>query len=93
VAYLPYPLAKLLYHLFTLFLPTSDYMFFLDLEPEESLGRMSKRDEEEMFENREDLIKVRKKALKLAKDWNIIDSSGNVNSVKKDIEAILDDLG
>ncbi|AXV40710.1 thymidylate kinase [Methanobacterium sp. BAmetb5] len=93
VAYLPYPLAKLLYHLFTLFLPTSEYMFFLDLEPEESLGRMSKRDEEEMFENREDLIKVRKKALQLAKDWNIINTAGSVDSVKKDIEAILDELG
>ncbi|CDG65600.1 MAG: dTMP kinase [Methanobacterium sp.] len=93
VAYLPYPLAKILYHFFTLFLPTSEYMFFLDLEPEESLGRMSKRDETEMFENMDDLIKVRKKALKLAKDWNIIDTSGSVNQVQRDINAILDELG
>ena len=54
---------------------------------------MSKRDETEMFENMDDLIKVRKKALKLAKDWNIIDTSGSVNQVQRDINAILDELG
>jgi len=78
VAYLPLPLARILYQFFCLILPTSEYMFFLDLEPEESIQRMSQRDSEEMFENMDDLIKVRKKALKLAQGWHIINTSGTI---------------
>lgn len=92
VAYLPLPLAKLLYTFFTIILPTSEYMFFLDLEPEESLLRMSKREDEEMFENIADLIKVRKKALNLAMEWHIINTIGTIDDVKNDINAILDEL-
>lgn len=92
VAYLPLPLAKLLYWFFTLILPTSQYMFFLDLEPEESLKRMSVRNDEEMFENLEDLVKVRKKALELAHDWHIINTAGSIDKVKENIHAILDDM-
>jgi dTMP kinase len=92
VAYLPLPLAKLLYNFFTLILPTSEYMFFLDLEPEESLLRMSQRDEEEMFENMDDLIKVRKKALKLAQGWHIINTVGTIEDVEDNINTILDEL-
>jgi dTMP kinase len=92
VAYLPLPLAKILYKFFTLFLPTSQYMFFLDLEPEESLKRMAQREDEEMFENIDDLIKVRKKALTLAHGWYIISTSGTIEEVFKDIEEILNSL-
>ncbi|EKF84657.1 thymidylate kinase [Methanobacterium formicicum] len=92
VAYLPLPLARLLYWFFTLILPTSGYMFFLDLEPDESLQRMSTRNDEEMFENRDDLIKVRKKALQLAHNWHIINTAGSIEEVKEDIHTILDDL-
>ncbi len=92
VAYLPLPLAKLLYWFFTMILPTSQYMFFLDLEPEESLKRMSSRNDEEMFENLDDLIKVRKKALELAQDWYIINTAGSISEVKEKIHAILDDV-
>lgn len=89
VAYLPLPLAKILYKFFTLVLPTSEYMFFLDLTPEESLKRMSVREDEEMFENLEDLIKVRNKALNLTKDWHIINTSGKIEEVFEDVDAIL----
>lgn len=92
VAYLPFPLAKFLYWFFTQFLPISEYMFFLDLNPEESLLRMSQRDEEEMFENIDDLIKVRKKALKLAEGWHIINTAGTISDAEKKINAILDEL-
>jgi dTMP kinase len=92
VAYLPIPLAKLLYWFFIQILPTSQYMFFLDLEPDESLKRMSTRNDKEMFENRDDLIKVRKKALQLAHNWHIINTAGSIAEVKEDINAILDDL-
>ncbi|KAF5066270.1 thymidylate kinase [Methanobacterium aggregans] len=92
VAYLPLPLAKILYWVLTAFLPTSKYMFFLDLTPEESLHRMEDRDAEEMFENLEDLMKVRRKALSLTKDWNIIDTSGTIEEVQEKINKVLDRL-
>ncbi len=92
VAYLPFPVAKLLYNFFTLILPTSEYMFFLDLEPEESLKRMSQREEEEMFENIDDLIEVRKKARELAHDWHIIEASGNIENVRCAIDDILNEM-
>ncbi len=92
LAYLPLPLAKLLYSFFTRILPTSQYMFFLDLEVEESLRRMSSRKETEMFENRDDLIKVREKALKLAQGWYIINTAGSIGEVNQKINEILDEL-
>lgn len=92
VAYLPLPLAKILYSLFTMILPTSPYMFFLDLEPQESLKRMSARNDEEMFENMKDLVKVRKKALELAQNWHIINTAGSIEEVEENIHKILDDV-
>ena len=92
VAYLPLPLAKLFYKFFSTVLPTSEYMFFLDVEPEESLKRLSKRNEKEMFENLEDLVKVREKALKLANNWNIVNTCQPIKDVQKQIEKILDTL-
>ncbi len=92
VAYLPLPLAKLFYKFFSTILPTSDYMFFLDVEPQESLNRISKRNEKEMFENLDDLIKVREKALKLVNNWNIINTGYSIEHVQKQIEKILDNL-
>lgn len=92
IAYLPLPLAKFLYWFFTMVLPTSDYMFFLDLEPEESVRRMSQREEEEMFENKDALIKVRKRAIELAQGWHIINTIGTIDGVKDKINAILDEV-
>ncbi|WP_342766172.1 thymidylate kinase [Methanobacterium petrolearium] len=92
VAYLPLPLAKILYKFFCLILPTSEYMFFLDLKPEESIQRMSQRDSKEMFENMDDLIKVRKKALELANGWHIINTAGTIDDAKDEINIILDEL-
>ena len=92
VTYLPLPLAQLLYRIFTTVLPTSDYMFFLDLEPEEAFKRLSEREEEEMFENLEDLTQVRNKALQLVKDWHIINTEGSIEAVQQRIDLILEDL-
>jgi len=92
VTYLPLPLAKLLYRIFTAVLPTSDYMFFLDLKPEEALKRLSERDEEEMFENLEDLTEVRDKALQLVKGWHIINTEGSIEDVQQRIDLILEEL-
>ncbi len=91
-AYLPEKLAKIGYNFFCGFVPTSDYMFFLDAEPEVVLKRFEERNEKEMFETFESLVKVRNKALSLVKDWYIIDSSKSVDETYLSIENILTKL-
>ncbi|MDD3986032.1 MAG: thymidylate kinase [Methanobacterium sp.] len=90
VAYLPFPIAKILYMFFSKILPTSNYMFFLDVEPDELYKRLLKRSEHEMFENLYDLIKVRVKALKLAKDWHIINTGTTIEQAQLEINKILE---
>jgi len=92
VAYLPFPIARLLYSFFSMVLPTSNYMFFLDVEPDELLKRLLKRNKHEMFENLNDLIKVRGKALELAKDWHIINTGNSIEQAQIEINKILDCL-
>ena len=92
VAYLPMPLASLLYKFFITVLPTSEYMFFLDVEPSVLMERLSLRSEKEMFENPKDLTKVRKKALRLTQGWHIIENGQSLEDSQKKIVEILDDL-
>ena len=89
VAYLPIPLAKLLYKFFSMVLPTSDYMFFLDLEPEEALKRISMRDDHEIFENIDDLVNVREKVMKLSYGWKVINTAGSISEVQEEMEKYL----
>lgn len=91
-AYLPSMLAKIAYNFFYNFVPISEYLFFLDASPEELLKRVEKRDEKEMFENIDELVKVRKNSLMLLKNWNIIDTSGSVGTTASQIEKLLDSL-
>jgi dTMP kinase len=91
-AYLPEKLTKIGYKFFYGFVPTSDYMFFLDAEPDIVLKRFEKRTEKEIFETFQSLVKVRNKALFLVKDWYIIDSSGSIDDTYLSIERILDKL-
>lgn len=92
VAYLPYPMAKPLYHLFYTILPTTEYMFFLDVNPRESYRRINGRTKKEMFENLDSLREVRQKALKLVDDWHIIDTNQCIEDAQKDINKRLDYL-
>jgi len=92
VAYLPMPIANVLYKFFTFILPISEYMFFLDVEPEILMERLSARNENEMFENLNDLIKVRKKALQLTNGWHIIRTSHSINESHMEIDTVLDRL-
>ncbi|MFO7677807.1 MAG: thymidylate kinase [Thermoplasmatota archaeon] len=91
-AYLPRSLGQFTYSIFKKFVPTSDYMFFLDAEPEELLQRISLRSEKEMFETHEALVRVRKKAIDLAKGWNIIDTMQPIEDTFSRIEKVLDVL-
>ena len=67
-------------------------MFFLDVEPDELHKRLLKRNEHEMFENLNDLVKVRVKAMELAKDWHKINTGQSVKLAQRDINDILDQL-
>lgn len=92
VAYLPMPVARLLYKFFITILPSSEYMFFLDVEPEILMKRLATRTENEMFENPKDLMKVRKKALKLSEGWHIINNGHSIEYSQRKIVEILDEL-
>ena len=87
-AYLPAPLHLISFHFFSLIVPTSDFMFFLDVSPDEALRRIEqKQNRREMFENLEELKRTRKKALCLALTgrWIIIDANRSTGKVKKEI--------
>lgn len=91
-AYLPKKLTKIGYHFFERLVPTSSYMFFLDATPEELVERIKQRSEVEMFETKDAFLKVRSKALELAKDWHIINTGQSVEETYRAIEKILDQL-
>ena len=87
-AYLPSPFDKIAYHFFTLTVPTSKFMFFLDVQPEEAARRIRQtRSKFEMFESMEQLEKIRRKALALAsaEKWRIIDAGNPVGEVENEI--------
>ena len=91
-AYLPFKLAKFGYSFFYNFVPTSEYMFFLDASPEELFERVEERDKKEIFETLSELKKVRKKSLILVKNWNIISTSGSIEYTASQIEKVLESL-
>jgi len=91
-AYLPKGLAGFTYGIFERFVPMSEYMFFLDAKPEELLQRINMRNEKEMFETHDELVKVREKAIDLAKSWYIIDTMQPIEKTYSCIEDVLDVL-
>jgi dTMP kinase len=77
-AYLPSPIHTVAYNFFSLVVPKSKEMFFLDVTPQIAANRLkNNREEFEMFENLEALKKVRTKALSLTRldKWVILDSN------------------
>ncbi len=92
VAYLPEPMMNGLYELFSSILPTSNYMFFLDVDPADAIKRIEERKDEQMFENRKDLEDIRERALSLVDDWHVIDTSQPIERAQRDIEQILDKM-
>jgi dTMP kinase len=88
-AYLPSPLHRIAYHFFAFTVPTSNFMFFLDVDPEEAFRRIRQtRDKLEMFESLEELKMVRNKALFLALigKWKIVNANKPVEDVEKEIK-------
>jgi dTMP kinase len=91
-AYLPSPMDRTAYHFFASIVPTSNLMFFLDVSPEEAHKRIQQtRKKREMFENFEELKKIRRKALSLAfvGKWTIINGNNPVKDVEKQIRKSL----
>lgn len=87
-AYLPSPLDLIAYLFFASLVPTSDMMFFLDVDPEEAFRRIRQsRGRRERFENPHELRRIRRKALILASigRWRIVDSNKPVKEVEKEI--------
>ncbi len=91
-AYLPYPLAKSMYHGFSALLPSTDYKFFIDVDPEVAIDRINGRPRKQMFENIRSLRKVRNRVLRLVDDWHIIDGSRPQDDVTEQICQIIDKL-
>jgi dTMP kinase len=91
-AYLPSPLDKIAYHFFALIVPTSDSMFFLDVEPREAYRRIQlARERQEMFENLGELEQIRRQALSLAvaNNWKIVDANRPIAQVEGEIRKLL----
>jgi dTMP kinase len=91
-AYLPKKIALIGYTFFEHFVPISPYMFFLDASPKVLMKRIKNRDEREIFETYEDLIKVRTKALALTKHWHVIDTSSTIEDTFSTIKNIIETL-
>jgi len=91
-AYLPNPLDTIAYQFFAAIIPTSNYMFFLDVNPVEADRRLRvTREKLEMFENLHELEQTRQKAIRLASidRWTIIDANGPIEHVQEVIRKSL----
>lgn len=91
-AYLPSPLHRIAYHFFALFVPKSEFMFFLDITPDVAYKRICQaRRDQEMFESLEALRKVRAKALSLAMigKWTIINADKPREEVAMTIKQLI----
>lgn len=88
-AYLPKPIDKIAYCFFAIVVPKSNNMFFLDITPEEAYSRLQEnRNDQEMFEDLQDLRKVRSKALSLSRmgKWKIINADKPKDQINLEIQ-------
>ena len=95
VCYLPTSLILFGYDFFSLLLPTSDYMFYLEVTPENARKRIRKRGEiEEMFEQLPKLQKMHKKMnyITRIKKWQVIDGNGSPKDVWDQIKSELNSI-
>jgi len=89
-AYLPKRYVKLGYEVITEVLPLPERLLLVDVAPEVAMNRMASRnDEEEMFENLKDLVKVRDKVMLISKDYQILDNNGDEADSRARLASIL----
>jgi dTMP kinase len=87
-AYFPRSVYRAVYHFFSVFFPTPSVTFILDVSPAEAYTRITlSHEEKEMFENVEQLQKVRLKILDLAylNGWIIINASQSQEKIEQQI--------
>ncbi|MBX5328529.1 thymidylate kinase [Candidatus Bathyarchaeota archaeon A05DMB-5] len=88
-AYLPSPLHRIAYHFFALVVPKSNFMFFLDVTPEEAYKRIQHgRKRREIFESLKELKRIRRKALFLAliDEWKIVNANKPAAEIAREIK-------
>jgi dTMP kinase len=91
-AYLPSPLHSISYNIFSVIVPKSEQMFFLDVSPKVAASRIkNNRTDIEMFENLASLKETRAKALELTRfdNWIIIDSNQSTEAVASSLRTHL----
>jgi dTMP kinase len=87
-SYLPSPVFRIAYSFFASIVPTSELMFFLDVNPREAYRRIVQtRGRQEMFESLSELELIRRRALFLASKgkWTIIDANKPAPDIEKEI--------
>ncbi len=90
--YLPSPVYRIVYRLYSAFMPRPDVMFFVDVDPETAMERVSSRgDDLEMFENRESMEEIRRRILS-EKGVVAIDGSGTPEETASEMIAYLDNF-
>jgi dTMP kinase len=89
-AYLPKRYVKTGYDVIVKVLPLPNMLLLVDIAPTTAMKRMSARDDtEEMFENIEDLTKVREKVMMLSDGWNVLDNNQDEVTSRKQLERIV----
>ncbi len=91
-AYLPEPLHRLGYHFFSLVVPTSKKMFYINVSPGEALRRIdASRGRRERFENPSELVKVSRRALELAQGglWVVLDGDRDEEAIHEEIMRLM----
>lgn len=90
-AYLPEGLAPKGYQFFRKLLPLPSRLLLVDIDPEVALRRIAERDDHlEMFEDLDNLVKIRRKVLLLAgDDWDVVDNGGSEGETKKRVMEVI----
>lgn len=90
VAYLPENLVSPVYSILSKILPKPDVKIYKDVDVDDALGRIEKRGEKlEMFENREELSKTRRKMLTITHEWDTVNCCLTPDEVSDELVEII----
>ncbi|MCQ2056145.1 MAG: thymidylate kinase [archaeon] len=93
VAYIPEKIMHFVYRIIISVLDIPDVRIFVDIKPEVAMSRIIRRGSKlEMFETMEKLIKVRKKMLRLANKWIVIDNNLRIEQTKIAVDQIVSEF-
>lgn len=93
VAYLPKSLIKLGFKFIEFVLPVPDVKIFVDIDPEIAMQRILSRGEElEVFETKEELTKTRNKMLLISDKWIVINNSHSYEQTVKSVDWVMSEL-